>query len=102
MPPYLFSLTYLAIYFYDHDWDVFIYAHAFISDIFPSSTFGFDLFFCLHFSLCELSIFCRYTDTMGASKLVDHMRRFEEHYGVAFTPCQLLQDMAKANKKFYN
>lgn len=59
-------------------------------------------FFCLHFSLCELSIFCRYTDTMGASKLVDHMRRFEEHYGVAFTPCQLLQDMAKANKKFYN
>jgi len=44
----------------------------------------------------------RYTDTMGAGKLVDHMRRFEEHYGVAFTPCQLLQDMAKANKKFYN
>jgi len=43
----------------------------------------------------------RYTDTMGASKLVDHMRRFEEQYGVAFTPCQLLQDMAKSGKKFY-
>lgn len=44
----------------------------------------------------------RYTDTMGAQKLVDHMRRFEEHYGAAFTPCQLLLDMAKQNKKFYN
>jgi len=44
----------------------------------------------------------RYTDTMGAGKLVDHMRRFEQHYGAAFTPCQLLLDMAKQNKKFYN
>jgi len=43
----------------------------------------------------------RYTDTMGANKLVDHMRRFEEQYGAAFTPCQLLQDMAKSGKKFY-
>merc|ERR1712192_260768 len=44
----------------------------------------------------------RYTDTMGAQKLVDHMRRFEQSYGVAFTPCQLLLDHAKADKKFYN
>jgi len=44
----------------------------------------------------------RYTDTMGAQKLVDTMRRFEAHYGAAFTPCQLLLDMAKQNKKFYN
>lgn len=44
----------------------------------------------------------RYCDTMGAQKLVDHMRRFEQAYGAPFTPCQLLLDMAKANKKFYN
>jgi enoyl-CoA hydratase/long-chain 3-hydroxyacyl-CoA dehydrogenase len=44
----------------------------------------------------------RYTDSMGAQTLVDHMRRFEQSYGVAFTPCQLLLDHAKAGKKFYN
>ena len=44
----------------------------------------------------------RYCDTMGAQKLVDHMRRFEQAYGAPFTPCQLLLDMAKGNKKFYN
>merc|ERR1712107_385309 len=44
----------------------------------------------------------RYTDGFGAQKLVDTMRRFEEHYGAAFTPCQMLLDMAKQNKKFYN
>ena len=48
------------------------------------------------------NIYTRYTDTMGAGKLVDHMRRFEQFYGAAFTPCQLLLDMAKQNKKFYN
>jgi len=44
----------------------------------------------------------RYTDTMGAAKLVDTMKRFEQAYGAPFTPCQLLLDMAKQNKKFYN
>merc|ERR1712029_492166 len=44
----------------------------------------------------------RYTDTMGAQKFVDHMRRFEQSYGVAFTPCQMLLDNAKGDKKFYN
>jgi enoyl-CoA hydratase/long-chain 3-hydroxyacyl-CoA dehydrogenase len=44
----------------------------------------------------------RYIDTMGAQVFVDHMRRFEQSYGVAFTPCQLLQDMAKSGKKFFN
>jgi len=44
----------------------------------------------------------RYIDTMGASTFVDHMRRFEQSYGVAFTPCQMLIDMAKSGKKFYN
>jgi len=44
----------------------------------------------------------RYTDSLGAQKLVDHMRRFEAKHGAAFTPCQLLLDMAKQNNKFYN
>jgi len=44
----------------------------------------------------------RYIDTMGAQNFVDHMRRFEQSYGVAFTPCQMLLDMAKSGKKFYN
>jgi len=43
----------------------------------------------------------RYTDTMGAQVLVDHMRRFEQSYGKAFTPCQMLLDHAKSGKKFY-
>ena len=44
----------------------------------------------------------RYIDTMGAGVFVDHMRRFEQSYGVAFKPCQMLVDMAKSGKKFYN
>jgi len=44
----------------------------------------------------------RYIDTMGAQTFVDHMKRFEQSYGVAFTPCQMLLDMAKSGKKFYN
>jgi len=43
----------------------------------------------------------RYCDTMGAQKLVDHMRRFEQSYGAPFTPCQMLLDMAKSGNKFY-
>ena len=54
-------------------------------------------------SATELILFSfRYIDTMGAQVFVDHMRRFEQSYGVAFTPCQLLQDMAKSGKKFFN
>ena len=49
-----------------------------------------------------MNYFARYIDTMGAGVFVDHMRRFEQSYGVAFTPCQLLVDMAKSGKKFYN
>ena len=29
------------------------------------------------------------------------MRRFEQVYGAAFTPCDLLLDMAKTGKKFH-
>jgi len=43
----------------------------------------------------------RYTDTMGAQKIVDAMRKFENAYGAPFTPCQLLLDMAKSGDKFY-
>ena len=46
--------------------------------------------------------FNRYVDWFGVGKVVDTMRRFEAEYGTPFTPCQLLQDMAKDNKKFYN
>ena len=44
----------------------------------------------------------RFTDYMTATKVVDMMKRYEAAYGVAFTPCQMLEDMAKSGKKFYN
>merc|ERR1711962_1916193 len=43
----------------------------------------------------------RYVDTMGAQKVVDAMRKFENAYGTPFTPYQLLLDMAKSGDKFY-
>jgi enoyl-CoA hydratase/long-chain 3-hydroxyacyl-CoA dehydrogenase len=44
----------------------------------------------------------RFVDYMTATKVVDMMKRYEAAYGVAFTPCQMLEDMAKGGKKFYN
>jgi enoyl-CoA hydratase/long-chain 3-hydroxyacyl-CoA dehydrogenase len=44
----------------------------------------------------------RFVDWMGAPKVVDIMKKYEQAYGVSFTPCQMLQDMAAGNKKFYN
>ena len=43
----------------------------------------------------------RYADSMSANVIVGHMKRFEAQYGAAFTPCQLLEDMAKSGEKFY-
>jgi len=43
----------------------------------------------------------RYADSMGADVIVGHMRRFEAQYGAAFTPCQLLIDMAKSGERFH-
>jgi len=43
----------------------------------------------------------RFVDSMGADKVIGHMRRFQDAYGSAFQPCQLLQDMAAKGEKFY-
>jgi enoyl-CoA hydratase/long-chain 3-hydroxyacyl-CoA dehydrogenase len=43
----------------------------------------------------------RYADSMGADVLVGHMRRFEDKYGAAFTPCQMLLDLSKSGGKFH-
>jgi len=44
----------------------------------------------------------RYVDTLGAQNVVDMMKKYEAVYGSPFTPCQLLLDMAKTDKKFYS
>ena len=43
----------------------------------------------------------RYVDNLGAQKIVDTMKKYENAYGTAFTPCQLLLDMAKTGDKFH-
>ena len=44
----------------------------------------------------------RFVDSVGAQNVVDMLRKYEAVYGVPFTPCQMLQDMAKSGKRFYN
>ncbi|OQR87930.1 trifunctional enzyme subunit alpha, partial [Thraustotheca clavata] len=44
----------------------------------------------------------QFVDRIGSQKYNDMMLRFADKYGEQFTPCQLLQDMAKTNKKFHN
>jgi len=44
----------------------------------------------------------RFVDSVGADNVVGMLRKYEAVYGTPFTPCQLLQDMAKSGKKFYN
>jgi enoyl-CoA hydratase/long-chain 3-hydroxyacyl-CoA dehydrogenase len=43
----------------------------------------------------------RFVDRIGSGKFNDMMLRYAEKYGEQFTPCQLIQDMAKTNKKFH-
>merc|ERR1719273_1193650 len=44
----------------------------------------------------------RFVDSVGADNVVGMLRKYEAVYGTPFTPCQMLQDMAKSGKKFYN
>uniref|UniRef100_A0A0B7B943 Trifunctional enzyme subunit alpha, mitochondrial n=1 Tax=Arion vulgaris TaxID=1028688 RepID=A0A0B7B943_9EUPU len=45
----------------------------------------------------------RYIDLHGAKPLVDRMLKYRDIYGIAFEPCQLLQDHAKdSSKKFHS
>jgi len=43
----------------------------------------------------------RMVDAFGVEKFTDKMKSFASQYGEQFTPCQLLQDMAKSGKKFH-
>jgi enoyl-CoA hydratase/long-chain 3-hydroxyacyl-CoA dehydrogenase len=44
----------------------------------------------------------KFVDIYGASKFVDKMKHFEQIYGGAFKPCDLLLEHAKdSSKKFY-
>jgi len=43
----------------------------------------------------------RYLDQVGVANYVDMMKSFTEKYGHQFEPCQLLQDYAATEKKFY-
>jgi len=42
-----------------------------------------------------------WVDRFGAAKLVGKMKEYESAYGIAFTPCQMLQDYAKDPSKKY-
>ena len=43
----------------------------------------------------------RFVDSLSAGTVVDMMKKYEAAYGASFTPCQMLQDMAKSGGKFY-
>jgi hypothetical protein len=44
----------------------------------------------------------RFVDHKTAAKAVDMIKRYEAAYRVVVTTCQMLEDMAKVGKKFYN
>ena len=43
----------------------------------------------------------KYVDQMGASNIVDRLKKLSETYGGRFEPAQLLVDNAKAGTKFF-
>lgn len=43
----------------------------------------------------------RYVDHIGSTAFNEMMLKFADQYGEQFAPCDLLQDMAKTNKKFH-
>ncbi len=42
----------------------------------------------------------RYTDRMGADKILERLKTFEERFGVRFKPADILVEYAKSGKKF--
>jgi 3-hydroxyacyl-CoA dehydrogenase / enoyl-CoA hydratase / 3-hydroxybutyryl-CoA epimerase len=42
-----------------------------------------------------------YMDTLGSANVVDALKKLEDAFGARFSPCQMLKDMAGANKKFF-
>jgi 3-hydroxyacyl-CoA dehydrogenase/enoyl-CoA hydratase/3-hydroxybutyryl-CoA epimerase len=43
----------------------------------------------------------RHADDLGAARLVDDLHRLAERHGPRFAPCEVLQDMARRDAKFY-
>jgi 3-hydroxyacyl-CoA dehydrogenase/enoyl-CoA hydratase/3-hydroxybutyryl-CoA epimerase len=44
----------------------------------------------------------RYADTAAVSKVVDDLNRYAANAGPHYTPCNLLKDMAKTGRRFYD
>jgi 3-hydroxyacyl-CoA dehydrogenase/enoyl-CoA hydratase/3-hydroxybutyryl-CoA epimerase len=43
----------------------------------------------------------RHADDLGAARLVSELERLAERYGTRFAPCEVLQEQARHNSKFY-
>jgi 3-hydroxyacyl-CoA dehydrogenase len=43
----------------------------------------------------------RYADKWGIGNVYEHLRKLEQEYGVRYSPAELLKDMAKSGKMFY-
>src|SRR5207245_2276846 len=43
----------------------------------------------------------RHADDLGAARIVGELERLAERYGARFAPCEVLQEQARANRKFY-
>src|SRR5207247_1917646 len=43
----------------------------------------------------------RHADDLGAARIAGELERLAERYGARFAPCEVLQEQARANRKFY-
>jgi len=43
----------------------------------------------------------RHADDLGAQRLVEELERLAERLGPRFAPCEVLQEQARHNTKFY-
>jgi 3-hydroxyacyl-CoA dehydrogenase/enoyl-CoA hydratase/3-hydroxybutyryl-CoA epimerase len=43
----------------------------------------------------------KYADKLGINYVGDHLKKFEQKYGVRFAPCDLVLDMISKNRSFY-